>query len=172
MNISFSFAVAADAPAIAALHNATSAALFKRFGPGHWENTVSERGVVLGISTTSKIIIARLYDKIVGTCRLATKKPWAIDAAYFTPVSHVLYLVDMAVAPHAQCHGIGRQLIAEALRITAAWPAGAIRLDAYDADAGAGGFYQKCGFIEKGRVTYRSVPLVYYEYMLQPATSI
>lgn len=41
-----------------------------------------------------------------------------------------------------------------------------MRLDAYDADAGAGGFYAKCGFLEAGRVTYRKVPLVYFELML------
>ena len=47
-----------------------------------------------------------------------------------------------------------------------AWPADAIRLDAYDAPAGAGDFYAKCGFREVGRATYRGVPLVYFELLL------
>jgi hypothetical protein len=42
-------------------------------------------------------------------------------------------------------------------------PRYALRLDAYDADAGAGGFYAKCGFREVGRVVYRKNPLVYFE---------
>jgi hypothetical protein len=46
------------------------------------------------------------------------------------------------------------------------WPADAIRVDAYDAEAGAGGFYAKCGYREVGRVVYRNTPLVYYELRL------
>jgi hypothetical protein len=45
----------------------------------------------------------------------------------------------------------------------------AIRLDAYDAEAGAGPFYARCGFREVGRVLYRSTPLVYYERLLRSA---
>ena len=47
-----------------------------------------------------------------------------------------------------------------------AWPADAIRLDAYDAVAGAGSFYDKCGFQERGHVVYKGDPLVYYEFLL------
>ena len=47
-----------------------------------------------------------------------------------------------------------------------AWPADSIRLDAYDADAGAGRFYARCGFLERGRVVYKGDPLVYYELLL------
>lgn len=42
----------------------------------------------------------------------------------------------------------------------------AIRLDAYDATAGAGGFYARCGFAERGWVVHRGVPLVYFELVL------
>jgi GNAT superfamily N-acetyltransferase len=54
----------------------------------------------------------------------------------------------------------------EAKAVARAWPADAIRLDAYDHEAGAGEFYRKCGFKEVGRVTYRGVPLVYFELLL------
>jgi len=47
-----------------------------------------------------------------------------------------------------------------------AWPSNAIRLDAYDAKAGAGAFYAKCGFREAGRAIYRKTPLVYFELLL------
>lgn len=64
------------------------------------------------------------------------------------------------------CRGIGRQCVDEALRIVRAWPADALQLDAYDAHAGAGPFYFKCGFREVGRTSYRSVPLIYYEHLV------
>jgi hypothetical protein len=47
----------------------------------------------------------------------------------------------------------------------------AIRLDAYDAEAGAGPFYAKCGFEERGRVVYKGDPLIYYELLLRGATA-
>ena len=72
----------------------------------------------------------------------------------------------MAVAPEMQGRGFGRLCIEEARRIGREWPADAIRLDAYDAAAGAGDFYRKCGFREVGRVVYRSTPLVYFEMLL------
>ena len=71
----------------------------------------------------------------------------------------------MAVHPRRQRRGIGRALMTEALRVARALPAGAIRLDAYDADAGAGEFYLRCGYRQAGKKTYRGVPLVYFECM-------
>jgi GNAT superfamily N-acetyltransferase len=72
----------------------------------------------------------------------------------------------MAVAPARQRQDVGRQLIEAAKKMTRDWPAHAIRLDAYDGLAGAGPFYARCGFEEVGRVSYRSVPLVYYEWLV------
>ena len=102
----------------------------------------------------------------MGTLQLPTKKPWAIDVSYFTPVKKALYLTNMAVIPSLQRQGIGRRLMEEAVKQARSWPADAIRLDAFDAEAGAGAFYAKCGFREVGRVTYRKAPLVYYELVL------
>jgi GNAT superfamily N-acetyltransferase len=72
----------------------------------------------------------------------------------------------MAVTPAKQRQGIGWRCMEEAKRIARAWPADAIRLDAYDAEAGAGPFYARCGCTEVGRVTYRNTPLIYYELRL------
>jgi len=107
--------------------------------------------------------MARNGAGIIATLRLATKKPWAIDVEYFVNVRRPLYLHDMAVEPGLQRQGVGRSLIEKAKSVARKWPSAAIRLDAYDAEAGAGGFYAKCGFREVGRVTYRNTPLVYYE---------
>jgi len=56
--------------------------------------------------------------------------------------------------------------VEEAIRRAKAWPADAIRLDAYDTAGGAGAFYLQCGFREVGRVVYRKTPLIYLEMML------
>jgi len=73
----------------------------------------------------------------------------------------------MAVSVAHQGQGLGRQALEDARAVASAWPADAIRLDAYDADAGAGAFYAHCGFRECGRVVYKSNPLVYYELLLR-----
>ena len=154
-----------EAPAIAALRTSVAEHLTRRYGKGHWSSGVSEKSVLRTIKT-SRVLVARNNRGIIGTLRLETKKPWAIDLAYFKSVSRPLYLHDMAVTPDLQGRGIGRLLVEEAKTVARAWPSEAIRLDAYDSDAGAGPFYAKCGFLEVGRKTYRGVPLVYFELML------
>lgn len=155
----------ADAPAIAELRTSVAEHLTRQFGKGHWSSCVTEKSVLRTIKT-SRVLVARNNREIIGTLRLETKKPWAIDLSYFKSVSRSLYLLDMAVSPDRQRQGIGRQLLEEAKAVARAWPSEAIRLDAYDSDAGAGPFYAKCGFREAGRKTYRGVPLVYFELML------
>jgi len=150
------------APAIAALRNAVAEGLTLRFGKGHWSGCSSERGVLYNLKT-SRVYVAWDDGRPIATLSLATKKPWAIDTAYFTPCKKSLYLTAMAVAPDLQRQGLGRRCLAEAEELARAWPSDAIRLDAYDAAAGAGGFYAECGYREVGRVTYRTVPLIYYE---------
>jgi predicted N-acetyltransferase YhbS len=78
----------------------------------------------------------------------------------FTPAKKPLYLSPMPVIPNLRRQGIGSMLLTEALKQARAWPADAIRLDAFDADAGAGAFYANWGFCEVGRVTYRKAPLI------------
>ena len=158
-------AAEADVPEIAALRTAVAEDLSRQFGHGHWSSFVTDRSVVRGMKH-ARVVIARDDDDVLlGTLRLATKKPWAIDRRYFVDVPRPLYLTDMAVAPSRQRQGIGRQLIEHAKDIARAWPAQAIRLDAYDGIAGAGPFYARCGFAEVGRVSYRGVPLIYYEWI-------
>jgi GNAT superfamily N-acetyltransferase len=165
MKLSFSTATEAAAPALAALHTAVAADLTLRYGHGFWSSAASEKGVLFGMRH-SRVLVAKKGKSIVDTLRLATKKPWAIDVSYFTPVKKALYLTSMAVIPKMQRHGIGRLILDEAVKQARTWPANAIRLDAFDANAGAGEFYAKCGFREVGRVVYRKDPLIYYELVL------
>jgi GNAT superfamily N-acetyltransferase len=151
-----------DALKIASLRSASANALTGKFGHGPWSSLATERGV-LSSMRHSRVIIAVASDSIVGVLRLAMKKPWAIDVTYFTQCRRPVYLTDMAVAPEVQRQGIGRELLDESRRAALEWGGEALRLDAYDAAAGAGGFYARCGFDERGRVSYRGTPLVYFE---------
>jgi GNAT superfamily N-acetyltransferase len=165
MKITFSIAAQADAIELAALHTAVADDLTQRYGRGPRSSHTTEKGVLFGMRH-SRVIVARRGKRIVGTLHLPTKKPWAIDVSYFSPVKKALYLISMAVLPEMQRQGIGRSLIEEAVTQARAWLANAIRLDAFDADAGAGAFYAKCGFRGVGRVTYRKAPLIYFEMLL------
>jgi GNAT superfamily N-acetyltransferase len=168
MKLTFALATTADAAELAALHAATSEDLTRRFGHGFWSSPPSERGILanMRLPKFSRTLIAHSNRLIVGTLRLATKKPWAIDTAYFTPADKPLYLTGMAVYPDLQRKGIGRLLLKEAESIARAWPADAIRLDAFDAPAGAGPFYAKCGYREVARVVYKKDPLIYFELII------
>lgn len=153
------------AAAIAALRTAVAAHLTARYGQGHWSGRASERGVLFDLRN-SRVYMVRQGGRLIATLNLATKKPWAIDKTYFTPCKRALYLTSMAVAPALQGRGIGRLCLEEIRPIAKSWPAHAIRLDAYDAAAGAGEFYRKCGYREMGRVVYRNTPLVYFELLV------
>jgi len=166
VQLKFRDATPADAPVIAGLQNAAAGALTARFGEGHWSGLVTERGAVLA-QRHARVRVGRSGKRLLTVLRLATKKPWAIDVAYFTPVRRPLYLTGMAVSVAHQGQGLGRLALEDARAVAAAWPADAIRLDAYDAAAGAGSFYARCGFQQRGRVVYKRDPLVYYELLLR-----
>jgi GNAT superfamily N-acetyltransferase len=168
MRLTFSLATEADAAALAALHAAVADDLTRRYGPGSWSFQPAEKALLHELSRPkfARMLVARSGERIVGTLKLATKKPWAIDAVYFSPVEKPLYLTGMSVEPVLQRCGIGRSLLREAESLARNWPGDAIRLDAFAGDAGAGGFYTKCGYREVARVTYRTSPLIYFEMLL------
>jgi GNAT superfamily N-acetyltransferase len=162
MRLKLQPATAADAPAIASLRIATAEKLTATYGIGPWSGTTTEKMVLFDMRKSS-VYIARRRGKLIAMLALGTKKPWAIDRKYFSQCDRPLYLTDMAVTPELQRQGIGRLCVEAAKKIAKEWPANAIFLDAYDAEAGAGEFYRKCGFREVGRASYRGVPLIYFE---------
>lgn len=165
MKLRFHDAVPDDAPAIAALRNAAAGALVARFGDGHWSALTTERSVIHSL-LHARVRVGRSGARILTVLRLAPRKPWAIDVAWFTPVERPLYLTGLAVSVPHQGAGLGRQALDDARDVARSWPADAIRLDAYDAEAGAGGFYAQYGFEERGRVRYKGNPLIYFELLL------
>lgn len=176
MKLTFSFATPDDAAEIAALRNAAAQKLTQQFGTGVWSAGSTEKGVLRGLKRPDfeRTLIARKGRAIVAVLHLQTKKPWAIDIKYFAPVAKALYLVGMAVHPDHQRSGLGRAILKEAEAVARRWGGKeqssgkvlSIRLDAWDAPAGAGPFYAKCGYAERGHVAYKGNPLVYYERML------
>ena len=167
--LAFVLATAHDVPALRQLRIDVARALTAQWGQGPWSAEPSERGVLGGLRHAQVWLARETSGTIAATYRLLQKKPWAIDVTCFTPCRRALYLTDMAVHPAQQRRGLGRRCLDHATHIARAWPAQAIRLDAYDAGAGAGGFYARCGFASRGRVVYRGTPLLYFERLVEDA---
>ena len=117
-------ATESDVVAIAKLRAAVAHHLTSTFGHGHWSSAGTENGVRLDLRKPG-LFVARRGRRVIATLRLSTKKPWAIDPAYFTDIGVPLYLTNMAVQPDLQRSGIGRGCLEEAVRIARDWPAGA-----------------------------------------------
>lgn len=168
MKVSIRQAGSEEAEAIAATRRAAALDLTRRFGPGEWSSEATAAGV-LSAMRRGRVFVAVDAGAVVGTMTLSTRRPLAIDAACFTRVKTPIYLTSMAVHPDAQGSGVGRALLADAEQRARAWPAmrgQAIRLDAFDAAAGAGGFYVRCGYSERARRVFRSTPLIYFERLI------
>jgi GNAT superfamily N-acetyltransferase len=166
MRIDLEHARPGDAAAIAALREASARQLTRRFGPGDWSVTNASLGGVEKEIEGGDLYVGRLEEAVIATLRLATRNPWIGDTAFFTERPQPLYLTSMAVLPPHQGQGVGRACIEAVKRIAAERGAGAIRLDAFDAPAGAGGFYAKCGFREAHRADYFDTPLIWFECLL------
>jgi GNAT superfamily N-acetyltransferase len=173
VKLSIREAVNADAEEIAAVRRTAAEDLTKRFGQGVWSSETTSKGVLFAMKRGC-VIIATDAGTIIGTLTLSTRKPWAIDAACFTKVKTPIYLTSMAIDPKAQRQGVGRAMLTDADQRALGWPESrgqAIRLDACDADAGAGAFYARCGYSERGRTVFRTAPLIYFERLLGPPGS-
>jgi GNAT superfamily N-acetyltransferase len=165
MGLELRVAADRDVLKIAELRSAAADTLTERFGAGHWSGAATERRVRFDMRD-SKVFVAHHKSRLVATLRLTAKKPWAIDRTYFSASKRPLYLLSMAVTPDLQRQGIGRQCVEQIGEICRQWPADAVRLDAYDAPAGAGTFYAKCGFRNVGRGNFRGCPLLYFEWLI------
>src|SRR2546423_12923447 len=129
-----------DVAVIAALQNAAAGALTARFGDGHWSSLATERSAELSLRH-ARVRLGMSDKRIVTVLRLATKKPWAIDVSYFTPVKRPLYLTGMAVSVAHQGRGLGRLALDDACAVARNLSADAIHLDAYDSPAGGRGCF-------------------------------
>jgi ribosomal protein S18 acetylase RimI-like enzyme len=166
VHVTIGLATPEDAAGIANVISEAAYDLTTKHGYGHWSAIASAKGVLNGMSK-SKVLVAKNGAEVIGSVRLTASRPWVIDPAYFTPVHHPVYLVDMAVSPGYQRIGVGRALIEEAKKVAAVLAGDSLRLDAYEGVAGAGGFYEKCGFTEMGHILYKTVPHIYFEWLIE-----
>jgi GNAT superfamily N-acetyltransferase len=165
MRIHFQPATNRDVPDLVLLRIKVNRHLAWKYGEGFWVARPTEKGARAQMQRGT-VYIARFRNQLIASLTFSTRKPWAIDRKYFRPSKNPLYLTAMAVDPRYQGKGIGRLCLEEARRIATEWPADAIRLDAFDAHAGAGDFYRKCGYREGGRAVYRQTRLIYFELLL------
>ncbi len=144
--------------------------LTARFGEGHWSGvrTIATLQKYAGSGT---LYVIEADAIVVGTLRLTDLKIGFYRNAWFArPKDPAGYLLDMAVSPDRQHRGLGRRAMEQAERLARQGGLRAIRLDAYQGPAGAGGFYRKCGYdlVHKGEM--RGVALEYFEKLLPPLT--
>jgi GNAT superfamily N-acetyltransferase len=173
MKLTIEEATPHDVTEILALRLAIGAHMQERYGDDRWAPPIHEGSVLRYFKgprtrksdgeTLIKILVGKIRGEIVALTRMQTKKPWAFDLKYFTPGAKAVYLGDVEVSAKCQGQGFGTQLMAAVVDHARVWPVGAVRTSSYDGAAGAGPFYAKCGFRETGRVTYRTIPMIYFE---------
>jgi GNAT superfamily N-acetyltransferase len=106
--------------------------------------------------------------ELVATLRLTDSKIGFYRSAWFgDPKSIAGYLMHMAVSPHHQGLGYGTALLREAEEVALKRGLECVRLDSYDAPAGAGSFYEKAGYTHVHSGEVHGVPLLYWEKFLQ-----
>jgi GNAT superfamily N-acetyltransferase len=165
MRIHFQPATNRDVPDLVLLRIKVNRHLAWKYGEGFWVARPTEKGARAQMQRGT-VYIARFRNQLIASLTFSTRKPWAIDRKYFRPSKNPLYLTAMAVDPRYQGKGIGRLCLEEARRIATEWPADAIRLDAFDAHAGAGDFYRNGGFRDVDRAVFGQTRLIYFELLL------
>ncbi len=153
-----------DAAGIAAVRMAVGRQLTEQYGRGTWSFVAESEWGVRADIMTSHVYVVRRAGTVAATLRLSTKPPWVGDISFYAPEPFALYLTSMAVSPSLQRSGIGRSCLEQVKRIAIEWPVRVVRLDAYDAPAGAGDFYRKAGWTEVHRAPYNGTPLIYFEW--------
>ena len=143
--------------------------LTHQFGRGHWSSAGHRNGVCSRDRRHLRVLVARDETRSeLATLRLATKTALGDRSVdYFERVRRPFIWSTWRSSPGRQRHGVGRRLLEKAKEVASAWPGDAIRLDAYEGTCGCSVHSMpSVAFREVGRVTYRGVPLVYFELLL------
>lgn len=155
-----------DVAAIALLRSAVAEDLTQHHGQGPW-SAFTSRSLVLRQLRATRILVARRGTDIVGTVRLIEANQTLFNYSAFNRASVALYVIGLAVSPRCRGQGVGRELMVSAKMAARAWPAQALWLDTYEHEAGAGPFYEKCGFRKVGTGQLNRPPLAYYEWCVE-----
>jgi GNAT superfamily N-acetyltransferase len=142
---------------------AAASDLTARFGIGHWSGVGSAETLRKYVEQGS-LYVVQANDAAVGTLRLTERKPGFYRGEWFAdPKALTCYLFDMAIDPPHRRRGAGRQAMRLAEELARSRGLAAIRLDAYGGPAGAGRFYEKCGFRQVYGGDFKGVALEYFE---------
>ena len=156
-----------DAATVRGLRAAAAEELMRRCGEGHWSEVFTVATIKKHLAEKA-VFLVDLDVTPVATFELHTNKPFWYSTAWFAePDAPAFYLLHMAVLPARQRHGIGRHIMSEIEDMARGQGHRAVRFDAYDALAGAGAFYQKCGYELVHSGSFNGVPLEYYEKLLR-----
>jgi ribosomal protein S18 acetylase RimI-like enzyme len=161
MDITLELATADDAAAITAVRIGAARDLAAKFGHGFWSGASDTIDGVRFEVASGEVFLARQGGSVVATLRLSRRNPWLVDTSFFTAAARPAYLTSMAVAPKWQRSGIGRACLEACAAVLP--ECDIIRLDSFDAPAGAVGFYKKCGFVAVHRGEYLGSRLVWLE---------
>lgn len=153
-----------DVAALMKLRAEVARDMSDRFGKGGWSSVPTKADIVRQLRA-SHVLVAREGAEVVGTVRLAPVQPGIIDTSAFTPVSTAIYVLGLAVAVHRRNFAIGHSLMNATKDFAQKSSANALWLDAYDHAAGAGPFYERCGFRRCGKKPHGSIDLWLYEWL-------
>ena len=141
--------------------------LTRLHGRGHW-SSVSTVPTLRKHAGARTLFAVERDGALVGTFTLSEKKIGFYHNAWFQePHAPALYLTNMAIDPAMQRKRIGRWTMKQIDRAVRDRSLRALRFDAYDSPAGAGAFYQKCGYTLVHRGAINAVALEYYEKVYQ-----
>lgn len=153
----------ADLPAIQLLRQRTADTLVAAHGEGHW-GWVPDRANLVREMKRRDFYVVLADDVVVGTFKLSSKAPGFFNLAQFAdPKASATYLTGMAIDPTFQRQRIGRWCMAWIESHALITGSKAVRLDAYDHAAGAGPFYERCGYSNRGPLVFNGVKLMLYE---------
>jgi GNAT superfamily N-acetyltransferase len=161
-------ALAEDIGLVRAILSTAANDLTTRFGEGHWSGVRSVE-TLRKYAGEGVLYVVEQAATVVGTLRLTDRKIGFYRSSWFVdPQAAAGYLMDMAIDPAHQRRGIGRQAMIMAENLARSQDLPAIRLDAYGGPAGAGRFYQKCGYRLVHQGEMNGVALEYYEKLVEP----
>lgn len=152
---------------IRALRVAAADELTRRAGRGHWSDVsffpILHRAIFGGslfvIEEGGEILASFTLDTIVAEY---CKKEW-----FTHPADPAFYLRSLSVRVDRQGRGVGRRAMQAAEDLARKRGMKALRCDAYDGAASAGGFYEKCGFRPLRGGTVDGTPVTFYEKLLR-----
>lgn len=167
--VSIRLARLGDVMAVCRLRKAAAEDLTRRFGPGHWSRISLANTIRRALDGgTLYVIEINSGAKLAGTFTLDMHMPGFYGREWFANPAETAFccMRSMSIHPALQRKGTGRKAMQALEALARRRGIRAIRLDAYKGPAGAGAFYQKCGYTKVHEGAFNGVELEYFEKVL------